>query len=40
MRFEIQPTIEHDAEKLLAAIQAIAAEHALAAQAVERGELF
>lgn len=39
MRFEVQTTIEHDAEKHLARIQAIAAEHALAARAVEVGEL-
>ena len=40
MRFEIQAAIENDAEKLFAAIQAMSAEHALAAQTVEGGELF
>lgn len=40
VRFEIQPAVMHDAEKLLAAVQAVATEHAFAAQAWEGGELF
>jgi hypothetical protein len=40
MRFEVEPTIVQNAEKNLAAIQTVAAKHALATQVVERGKLF